>query len=37
VVERGESFTELAENLQNALWGLGGVPGEHRTDSLSAA
>ena len=34
---RGESFTALAENLQNALWGLGGVPAEHRTDSLSAA
>ena len=33
----GESFTALAENLQNALWTLGGVPHEHRTDSLSAA
>ncbi len=33
----GESFTALAENLQNALWSLGGVPHEHRTDSLSAA
>ena len=33
----GESFTALAENLQNALWTLGGVPREHRTDSLSAA
>ena len=31
----GESFTALAENLQNALWTLGGVPREHRTDSLS--
>ena len=27
----------LAEGLQNALWGLGGVPREHRSDSLSAA
>ena len=25
------------ENLQNALWTLGGVPHEHRTDSLSTA
>jgi hypothetical protein len=37
VVLGGESFTALAENLQNALWNLGGVPAEHRTDSLSAA
>jgi hypothetical protein len=37
VVLGGESFTALAENLQNALWTLGGVPHEHRTDSLSAA
>lgn len=37
VVLGGESFTVLAENLQNALWALGGVPHEHRTDSLSAA
>lgn len=37
VVLGGESFTALAENLQNALWSLGGVPAEHRTDSLSAA
>ncbi|MEO1455933.1 MAG: IS21 family transposase, partial [Pseudomonadota bacterium] len=37
VVLRGESFTALAENLQNALWTLGGVPREHRTDTLSAA
>jgi len=33
----GESFESLAEGLQNALWELGGVPGEHRTDNLSAA
>jgi len=37
VVLGGESFTALAESLQNALWTLGGVPHEHRTDSLSAA
>ena len=33
----GESFVALAEGLQNALWSLGGVPREHRSDSLSAA
>lgn len=32
-----ESFESLAEGLQNALWELGAVPGEHRTDNLSAA
>ncbi len=32
-----ESFTALAVGLQNALLSLGGVPLEHRTDSLSAA
>jgi hypothetical protein len=37
IIQGGESFTALAENLQNALWSLGGVPREHRTDSLSAA
>jgi len=37
VVLGGESFVALAEGLQNALWGLGGVPHEHRSDSLSAA
>lgn len=37
VVLGGESFPALAENLQTALWTLGGVPREHRTDSLSAA
>ena len=37
VVLGGESFTALAEGLQNALWSLGGVPLEHRSDSLSAA
>lgn len=37
VVLGGESFEALAAGLQNALWQLGGVPQEHRTDSLSAA
>lgn len=37
VVCGGESFASLAQGLQNALWALGGVPLEHRTDSLSAA
>jgi hypothetical protein len=33
----GEGFVALAEGLQNALWALGGVPEQHRSDSLSAA
>ena len=33
----GESFQSLAAGLQDALWMAGGVPQEHRTDSLSAA
>jgi len=33
----GESFMALSTGLQAALWSLGGVPEEHRTDSLSAA
>jgi hypothetical protein len=37
VVEGGESFLALSAGLQAALWRLGGVPEEHRTDSLSAA
>lgn len=37
VVLGGESFTALSEGLQDAFWRLGGVPIEHRTDSLSAA
>lgn len=37
VVLGGESYTALAWGLQNALWSLGGAPGEHRSDSLSAA
>jgi hypothetical protein len=32
-----ESYESLAEGLQNALWQLGGVPKQHRTDHLSAA
>lgn len=32
-----ESFSSLSEGLQNALWQLGGVPQQHRTDRLSAA
>ena len=37
VVLGGESFVALSGGCQNALWLLGGVPDEHRTDSLSAA
>lgn len=37
VIEGGESFVALAHGLQNALWQAGGVPAQHRTDSLSAA
>jgi hypothetical protein len=37
VFEGGESFVALSGGLQSALWRLGGVPEEHRTDSLSAA
>src|SRR4051794_12605670 len=37
VVLGGESFVALAEGLQNALWALGGVPEQHRSESLSAA
>ena len=37
VICGGESFAALSEGLQHALWSLGGVPKEHRTDSLSAA
>ena len=32
-----ETFESLSEGLQNALWQLGGVPSEHRTDRMSAA
>jgi hypothetical protein len=37
LVTGGESFLALSTGLQAALWKLGGVPEEHRTDSLSAA
>ncbi|EAV40177.1 putative transposase [Stappia aggregata IAM 12614] len=37
VVLGRESFSALATGLQNALWGLGAGPHEHRSDSLSAA
>lgn len=36
VIHGGESFVALCEALQNALAFCGGVPAEHRTDSLSA-
>jgi hypothetical protein len=32
-----ESFESLSSGLQNALWELGFVPKQHRTDSLSSA
>jgi hypothetical protein len=32
-----ESWESLCEGLQDALWELGGVPRQHRTDRLSAA
>ena len=32
-----ESFESLSDGLQNALWELGGVPVDHRTDRLTAA
>jgi DNA-binding transcriptional ArsR family regulator len=32
-----ETFESLNEGLQNALWELGGVPSEHRSDRMSAA
>ena len=37
VIQGGESYSALSEGLQNALHQLGGVPVEHRTDSLTAA
>jgi transposase InsO family protein len=37
VVLGGESFQALTAGLQDSLWMAGGVPEEHRTDSLSAA
>ncbi|XZE54587.1 hypothetical protein SH139x_000560 [Planctomycetaceae bacterium SH139] len=32
-----ESFEALSEGIQNAFWQFGGVPAQHRSDSLSAA
>ena len=37
IIQGGESFVALSEGLQNALFACGGVPKQHRTDSLSAA
>jgi len=37
VILGGESFTALSEGLQDAFFQCGGVPNEHRTDSLAAA
>ncbi len=37
VIVGGESFMAVSIGVQAALWRLGGVPEEHRTDSLSAA
>lgn len=34
---QSETLEALSEGLQGALWCLGGVPHEHRTDNLSAA
>lgn len=36
-IVRSESFEALAEGVEIALWQLGGVPAQHRTDHLSAA
>lgn len=37
IILGGESFAALSAGLQDALWRCGGVPAQHRTDSLSAA
>ena len=37
IIQGGESFIALSQGLQNALLACGGVPQQHRTDSLSAA
>ena len=34
---RAETFEALAEGIEKALWQIGGVPQQHRTDHLSAA
>jgi hypothetical protein len=36
-ISYSETFESLSEGLQNALWELGGVPSEHRSDRMSAA
>lgn len=37
VIQGGESFIGLSQGMQNAFVASGGVPKQHRTDSLSAA
>lgn len=37
IIQGGESYTALAEGMQNAFWSIGGVTKTHRSDSLSAA
>ncbi len=37
VIQGGESFIGLSQGMQNAFASSGGVPKQHRTDSLSAA
>src|SRR5262249_16042472 len=37
IVQGGESYTALAEGMQNAFCSIGGVTETHRTDNLSAA
>lgn len=37
IIQGGESFVGLSQGLQNALAACGGVPKQHRTDSLTAA
>ena len=37
MIDFAESFEALSAGLQQALWTLGGVPGSHQTDCLSAA
>jgi hypothetical protein len=36
IVQGGESYSALAEGMQNSFWSIGGVTETHRTDSLSA-
>jgi hypothetical protein len=33
----GETFEAQASGIEQALWQIGGVPAQHRTDHLSAA